>query len=412
MQFLNSHRYLLDPWTTLGALIESTTVCGSPFGNVWDLMNARETFMQRLRIIRHAVYFAVILISYIICAEPAHSSPFLPCDKIKKNPRSSPTELAICGNNALFDLDVAMNSEFSQTKLKGAARSKFVKEQRQWLQLRDKCKADVTCLKNTMETRLREMRKQILPSKVGSLILRWVTKGPQFIPQVETGVPAAVKDKVNKALVDEVSKVLDSYGSSELDPFAKFESITVNNGILIVSYDGETCGAYCTYYHRKLRLSFATGEVFPAITHIGPEGDRNLVKVDQSEPESPSHAKVPSMFKPALTSAVLLALAKKYDPKNVGITDDKSYEDYDEACDAPEVISSGFEILLSESGFGFAIESQPPHVVQSCGWLALLPHEALEPYLTENTKVMMQSLRKRCSNDLTCKKRTRPDTVD
>ena len=90
----------------------------------------------------------------LLAAGPAFAASF-PCDKAE-----APDEKAICDTRALNDLDVEMAVRFEILKdlLAMGSRAQLQDEQEAWLKERRACGADVACLRQAYEARVKVLR--------------------------------------------------------------------------------------------------------------------------------------------------------------------------------------------------------------------------------------------------------------
>ena len=90
----------------------------------------------------------------LLASGPAFAASF-PCDKAQ-----TPDEKAVCATLALNDLDVEMAVRFAILKdlLPMGNRGKVQEDQEDWLKERGACGAEVACLRQAYETRLKVLR--------------------------------------------------------------------------------------------------------------------------------------------------------------------------------------------------------------------------------------------------------------
>ncbi len=95
-----------------------------------------------------------IVFTVVASFRSAQAASF-PCERAER-----PDEKAICAHLALNDMDVEMATRFDIVKslLPMGGRSKLMDDQADWLKDRQACGADVTCLRNVYETRLKLLR--------------------------------------------------------------------------------------------------------------------------------------------------------------------------------------------------------------------------------------------------------------
>ncbi len=90
-----------------------------------------------------------------IAASAAQAGPSYDCNRA-----STPTEYAICGSPTLSHLDVLMAAAYKlrQANLYGPARERFTYNQRVWLDIRDACGSDTSCLERVYNKRITSLR--------------------------------------------------------------------------------------------------------------------------------------------------------------------------------------------------------------------------------------------------------------
>lgn len=95
-----------------------------------------------------------IIFTIVISCQSAQAASFS-CERAER-----PDEKTICAHLALNDMDVEMATRFDIVKslLPMGGRSKLMDDQADWLKDRQACGADVTCLRNVYETRLKLLR--------------------------------------------------------------------------------------------------------------------------------------------------------------------------------------------------------------------------------------------------------------
>ncbi|MHB1202493.1 MAG: lysozyme inhibitor LprI family protein [Acidithiobacillus sp.] len=107
-------------------------------------------------------YSTLLILSTGLWASPALAQTGLPAAQCSR--AATPTEGALCANPQLRALDAELAEAYHHalaTTAKGSTgRQELIAEQRAWLQERDVCKADASCLEEEYRSRIQTLKEE------------------------------------------------------------------------------------------------------------------------------------------------------------------------------------------------------------------------------------------------------------
>ena len=137
---------------------------------------------------------ALLILSTAPLASPAVAQAGLPAAQCSR--AATPTEGAICANQELRALDTelaeAYHHALAATKKDSNERQMLIAEQRQWLTMRDACKANVGCLAAAYRERLAQLHPRAVLELSPIALPQFLATHPDTVIQLTSQSPGCI----------------------------------------------------------------------------------------------------------------------------------------------------------------------------------------------------------------------------